>query len=106
VQGDGEAVVAVRGELDMLTAPLLEEALADLDATLAVVIDCRELTFVDSTGLRAFIRGSTRFATHGGTLSLRNAGSQVRRLLAITQLEGLLERDGEAVQETAESRPD
>jgi anti-anti-sigma factor len=51
------------------------------------------LTFVDSTGLRAFIRGATRFESAGGALALRNAGAHVRRLLAITHLEQLLEAD-------------
>ncbi|MGZ8634898.1 MAG: STAS domain-containing protein, partial [Solirubrobacteraceae bacterium] len=50
---DGCAVVVIRGELDLATAPELEGALTErLDAGEDVVVDLRELAFLDSTGLR------------------------------------------------------
>jgi anti-sigma B factor antagonist len=43
-----------RGELDLVTAPALQSALQDLlDANVRhIVLDLRELEFIDSTGLR------------------------------------------------------
>ena len=55
---DGIRIVAVRGELDLSTAPELEgpldEAIAAGDAT--VVVDLAECEFIDSTGIALIVR--------------------------------------------------
>jgi anti-anti-sigma factor len=55
---NGVARLALRGELDLATAPKLEGHLEQVeqDGVRAVVLDLRDLTFVDSTGLHAFLR--------------------------------------------------
>jgi anti-anti-sigma factor len=53
----GAAVVVPTGELDLATAPALEDALQsgfDSDAA-RVVLDLRELEFIDSSGLRTLL---------------------------------------------------
>jgi anti-sigma B factor antagonist len=55
----GVRVIALRGELDLASAPKLER---ELDAALAasdeaIVVDLCELQFIDSTGLRTLIAG-------------------------------------------------
>ena len=55
----GVRVIALRGELDLASAPTLER---ELDAALAttdeaIVVDLCELQFMDSTGLRTLIAG-------------------------------------------------
>ena len=81
---DGRAVVVVRGELDLATAPELEEALIErLDAGQDVVLDLRELEFMDSTRAararrRARARGGRRtraFASCGRCPGARSSGS-------------------------------
>jgi anti-anti-sigma factor len=63
---DGRAVVVVRGELDLATAPDLEAVVGErLDAGQAVVVDLRELEFMDSSGLRVLVAAHAR-ATDGG----------------------------------------
>ena len=58
---DGRAVVVIRGELDLATAPDLEAALTGrLDAGQDVVVDLRELAFMDSTGLRVLVASHVR----------------------------------------------
>jgi anti-anti-sigma factor len=47
-----DARVVVRGELDLATAMRLEGTLARLAKTGLVVLDLRDVTLVDSTGLR------------------------------------------------------
>lgn len=50
------ATVALTGELDIATAPTLEEKLAQLSEGITrVVLDLRELAFIDSTGLRVVL---------------------------------------------------
>jgi anti-anti-sigma factor len=80
---DGRAVVAVKGELDLATAPELEKVLLErLDAGDGVVLDLRELQFMDSSGLRVLITahmgGGERF-----TVVRPPAGSEVAKILEI-----------------------
>ena len=58
VERNGErARVAVRGELDLGTAGRLERCLDELlERREPVLLDLRELTFMDSTGLRALLK--------------------------------------------------
>ena len=57
VSDDGALfVVAPSGELDLATVPSVREALARCSATHhALVLDLREVTFMDSTGVRLLI---------------------------------------------------
>ena len=56
-EGDDRIVFVPRGELDLATVPELEErALAAVrEGGRTVVIDLRELTFMDSTGVRTIV---------------------------------------------------
>jgi anti-sigma B factor antagonist len=80
---DGRAIVAVMGELDLATAPELETVLMErLAAGEGVVLDLRELEFMDSSGLRVLVtahnEGGGRFAI------VRPApGSEVEKILEI-----------------------
>lgn len=57
-----------RGELDLATAPELEQKVlaAVHDGDLTVVVDLRELTFMDSTGVRTIV-AAHQAAEQGGT---------------------------------------
>jgi anti-sigma B factor antagonist len=55
IEPDRARIVLV-GELDLATAPRLAEALRTL--TTHVVVDLRQLTFIDSTGLQLLLRGN------------------------------------------------
>ena len=56
---NGDVLVALRGELDMVEADAVREVIgrAVETTTGAVVVDLAELTFCDSVGISAFIRG-------------------------------------------------
>jgi anti-sigma B factor antagonist len=91
---DGIHSIAVRGELDMSTAPELE---AEIDRVLAgedvaVMLDLSACEFIDSTGIALIVRTWQRLdggADGGGEgrLVLCCVNSQVRRLLKITGVE-------------------
>jgi anti-sigma B factor antagonist len=61
---DGVAVVAVRGEIDLVTAPQLEaaveQAILDHGAPRPLLVDLEECTFMDSTGLALLLRAQDR----------------------------------------------
>jgi anti-anti-sigma factor len=87
VRSEGRAaIVVVRGELDLATSPELEEELRKVwDAgNEQLVIDLRELEFMDSTGLSIIVKAHQRLSDEGRRLSLVRGSQQVQRLLDLT----------------------
>jgi anti-sigma B factor antagonist len=87
VANKGEAaVISVSGELDLASSPALEEELerASNSGTSLVVVDLRELEFMDSTGLSVLVRAHQRAAQNGQRFGLVNGSQQVQRLLSLT----------------------
>ncbi|HEX5930025.1 MAG TPA: STAS domain-containing protein [Solirubrobacterales bacterium] len=91
---DGIRVVAVRGELDLSTAPQLEGPLDDAIAAgdASVVVDLSECEFIDSTGIALIVRAWQRLdrAAAGdgeGRVVICSHNDQVRRVLEITGLD-------------------
>ncbi len=88
-QSQGQAqILAVSGELDLAAAGSLEE---ELDRVLeagppVIVVDLKELDFIDSTGLSVLVRAHQRAQESGLELGLVNPGTQVERLLSLTGL--------------------
>jgi anti-anti-sigma factor len=79
--------VAVRGELDVATAPALERAVADhVGRGGLVVLDLRELSFIDASGPTLLLRTDAHARRDGMELQLIPSGS-VRRLLTLCGLE-------------------
>ena len=75
------ATVSVTGELDIATTPELTEALgASLLHPRLVVVDLRELAFIDSGGVRAVVQVSAR---------ARDAGQRVVVLLGSATIKGV-----------------
>jgi anti-sigma B factor antagonist len=91
--GRGATKIVLSGELDLETVPILEEYLGRVEAAgvAAIVIDLRELTFVDSVGLRAFLAARDRAEANGHQLLLVGAKEPVRRVFALTGQESLLD---------------
>ena len=81
--GPGAARVQVGGELDIATAPQLERTLDASQAQL-VVVDLREVTFLDSSGLHAIINAAIRARQDGRRLVLVRVPSNVKRILTLT----------------------
>lgn len=87
VRRDGaKAVVAVSGELDLASGPELETELDRLigPEIKTVVIDLRQLDFMDSTGLSIIVRAHQRMASEGCEVGLVKGSQQVQRLLDLT----------------------
>jgi anti-sigma B factor antagonist len=84
-------VVVPRGELDVATAPRMADAvLEQFDSGFRhVVADLRELTFIDSSGIRTLWLAHQRAERDGVRLSVIPGDGEIRRALDLT---GLLER--------------
>ena len=85
--------VAPSGELDLVTAPALRAALeaAAGGGARRIVVTLGEVTFLDSTALGAIVHGWRQAADLGIEFSLTGASPGIRRILAVTGLEDLLD---------------
>jgi anti-sigma B factor antagonist len=86
----GDALIALSGELDLSGAgPLDEEIdrLASEDGVRRVVLDLRELDFMDSSGLRLVALAERRLGAAGRELVLVRGPEAVQRVFEITRME-------------------
>ena len=90
---EGGARVALTGELDIATAPKLEEEVRRLEGEghRLIVIDLRGLDFMDSSGLRALLAADTRARERGGRMVIVRGHERIQRVLRITRLDERLE---------------
>jgi anti-sigma B factor antagonist len=89
----GRAVTLVlSGELDLLSSPMLEQALEGAYRSNAelIVVDLRGLEFMDSTGLHRLIAAQQRAIQSGQRFGLVRGGEQVQRLFDLTGIAELL----------------
>lgn len=82
-------VVSIEGELDLHTAPELEQAFGTILARdgRSVVVDLVGLEFIDSAALAALLRALPRFRARGGRFLLVTEDRRILRTLEITGLD-------------------
>ena len=86
------SIVAICGELDMATTSQLDRVLRNLDGD--VHLDCHHLTFLDSSGIATLLFAHERCLARGHELFLHGLSAAIRRTLAITGLDCLLNVTG------------
>src|SRR5919197_282042 len=82
-------VVAVRGEIDLFTAPELKSALAEAieSGKTRIVVDLEETTFLDSTALGVLIGTVKRLRSRDGRLTIVNVDPNIAKTFEITGLD-------------------
>ena len=82
-------VVAVRGEIDLVTVGELrthvEQASLDTDR---LYLDFREVSFIDSAGVRLVVEGARDLEAKGGELVVIRGSFVVKRVFELVGLEG------------------
>ncbi len=96
-------VVAVRGEIDLFTAPELKQVLTGAieQGRRRVVVDLSETTFLDSTALGVLIGAVKRLRSNDGALTIVNVDRNIAKTFEITGLDqifALLPSRDEALQ--------
>jgi anti-sigma B factor antagonist len=86
--GPNCAVLRVRGEVDVYSAPQLRERVIQLvaDGIHHVIADLREVDFLDSTGLGALVGSLKRLRDHDGSLTLVTSAGRIPHLFRLTGL--------------------
>ncbi|MFD4878181.1 STAS domain-containing protein [Streptomyces sp. NPDC058420] len=89
----GTTVVALSGEIDLLTAQPLSARLDMLtaDPHPDLVLDLRTVSFVDCAGLGVLCRAQNRTAARGGRLRFVTGSTGFLRILRHAQLGGVFE---------------
>lgn len=87
--GEARHVVAVRGEIDLFTAPELKQALGEaIEAgRTKIVVDLSETTFLDSTALGVLIGTVKRLRSRDGRLTIVNTDPNIAKTFEITGLD-------------------
>jgi anti-anti-sigma factor len=88
------ALVALRGELDLVTVSKVAEVLDGLDpradGVRHVVLDLRGLTFMDMAGLRELIRQNEFARSNRHNLAVVRGTDAIQRVLKLTGVDDML----------------
>jgi anti-anti-sigma factor len=86
------ACVRVSGELDIATAPQLDQMLREAEHhARLIVLDLRELGFTDCSGVRVIVDASIRARQGGRRLVLLRGGRHVNRVFTLTRASEVVE---------------
>ncbi|MBI5088257.1 MAG: STAS domain-containing protein [Actinobacteria bacterium] len=89
VSVDDQGRVIVVGDIDVVSAPLIEQAIRQAEdrrgeSSRPLVMDVSKVRFIDSSGLRVLLAASSRNLRAGRRVVLESPGATLTRLLEIT----------------------
>lgn len=86
LQIENELTVYIEGRLDTVTAPELEQALAPYydSPTMRMNIDCADMSYISSAGLRVVLMAHKNMAQKGGSMVMKNLCKEVRTVFELT----------------------
>ena len=82
------ALLTLRGEIDVYTAPRLRQAIIDLvdGGASKIVVDMTKVDFLDSTGLGVLVGGLKRVRMKDGSLDIVASQDKILKIFDITGL--------------------
>ncbi|HEX4949928.1 MAG TPA: STAS domain-containing protein [Blastocatellia bacterium] len=86
-------IIGLRGRMDSVTARTVEEKLLALieNGERHLVVDCAELTYVSSAGLRVFLMAAKRVTQVKGQLIFTTLNDEVRQVFDLTGFSSILQ---------------
>ncbi len=84
VEIHGDGTIVVHGDIDIAGGPVLDDAIRSQESSGHIAIDLRNVSFIDSSGLRSLLNASRRALDRSSQVVLRGVGPEVIRLLEIT----------------------
>ena len=100
---DGTVVLALEGELDLVSSPDLKDLLlSHVDAAPRLVADLSGVTFLDSSGMGLLLAAKKRMLARGKDFAIANPKGQPERAL---QISGLCQMIGEEPDECEAEAP-
>lgn len=87
---DGDcATLVLDARLDTITAPDLEKEIQSVSDAKSLVIDCSNLEYISSAGLRVLLSAHKAFATKGG-MTVTNVCDMVLDIFEVTGFKEIL----------------
>lgn len=82
-------IIEVGGEIDVMTAPRLREAVIDAvnRGRMRLIIDVERVDFLDSTGLGVLVGALKRVRADGGSLDIVCTHERILKIFEITGLD-------------------
>lgn len=85
-QNEKEVVVYLRGELDTIATTQMNDELnrvTDL-TNQKLIIDCKDLEYISSSGLRFFMQLKRNSEQRGGSIQLRNLNEDIEEIFRLS----------------------
>lgn len=87
--------IAPEGRLDTFSSSSFEECFKDdLEAVHEVVLECKNLEYATSAGLRVMLEVQQMMEDKGGVLRLRNVNEAIMEILEVTGFMDFVEIEG------------
>ncbi len=86
---EGVKVLWVAGDIDMYSSPALRKELLALVGSKVplVVVDFREVSYIDSSGIATFVEGLKAVKTYGGNLKLTGIPPRIGEIFSFSKLD-------------------
>ena len=82
IEGSG-CTLEVAGRLDTMSSPEFEKKILEISDCDSLIIDCSNLEYISSAGLRIFLTTHKAFSKKGGMV-LKNVKKEVLEVLEVT----------------------
>ena len=93
-QNENTTILSLKGRLDTVTSPKLQDALTDVLSDSDVTeLDFSNIDYVSSAGLRVLLFGQKKAQASGKTMKLKNVSPEVMEVFEITGFSGMLTID-------------
>jgi anti-sigma B factor antagonist len=82
-------ILSISGEVDLYNVSELKKTLFSVTdgAITSVVIDMRDVNYMDSSGIGALVAGQKKMKAHGGKFALMNIHEDVLNILKLATLD-------------------
>jgi anti-sigma B factor antagonist len=82
-------IIAINGEVDLYNVSELKKSLFSItDGTYkSVVVDMKDLNYMDSSGIGALVAGQKKMKAHQGSFALLNINDDVLNILKLATLD-------------------
>jgi anti-sigma B factor antagonist len=85
---NGAAVVALNGDVDLQTSPLVRQKLLEsLEGNTRVVVDLSAVNYIDSSGVASLVEAFQLSRKKGASFSLASVSSAAMRVLSLARLD-------------------
>ena len=93
VEYQGRKVIAMTGDIDMHTSPKLREHLLCVirEKPPAVLVDFRDVSYIDSSGIATFVEGLKGVKSYGGRLLLAGIPKDIMEVFCFAKLDRVFE---------------